>query len=169
MRLLRQLNAPEPHAPLGGASVVVLPPRSIAAGGALPQHVRRAARSALRVMQAHPAYRRRAGHDHLLLSNYWDAWGAYGERGTPEHAALANVTLGWHETAAAAWGMANHRHVGKCQISLPYVEPPRCAAQSEASLLARERSAPLFFAGGVDDFEPPTPPSAPTSTATPCS
>ena len=95
-------------------------------------------------MQAHPAYRRRAGHDHLLLSNYWDAWGAYGERGTPEHAALANVTLGWHETAAAAWGMANHRHVGKCQISLPYVEPPRCAAQSEASLLARERSAPLF-------------------------
>ena len=36
-------------------------------------------------MASHPAYHRRSGHDHVALFNYWDAWGAYGERGTPDN------------------------------------------------------------------------------------
>ena len=78
-------------------------------------------------MLDHPAYKRRHGHDHLVLSNYWDAWRAFGGRASTSRALLANVSFGWHETSDAAWGMANHRHVGKCQIVLPYVEPESCA------------------------------------------
>lgn len=117
-----------------------------------PEHSERLAR-AIEAMTRHPAYRRRDGHDHVALSNYWDAWGAYGPRGSTTHAALANVSFGWHETQDAAWGMANHRHVGKCQIALPYVENYACARRGAAALLAAPRATPLYFAGAVDDFD----------------
>ena len=93
------------------------------------------------------------GHDHLLLFNYWDAWGALGARGSAVHAALANVSLGWHETHDAAWGMANHRHVGKCQLALPYVESAHCAMRAASDLLAAKRPVPLFFSGAIADFD----------------
>jgi hypothetical protein len=92
-------------------------------------HVRRLA-SAVRAALSHPAYARRWGHDHLMLTNYWDAWAAFGGRETASRAALANVSFGWHETSGAAWGMAAVRHVGKCQVALPYVEPMSCAGGS---------------------------------------
>ena len=104
-------------------------------------------------MTSHPAYGRRFGHDHVALSNYWDAWGAYGSRGTDTHGAFANVSFGWHETQDAAWGMANHRYVGKCQIALPYVENAECARYDVAALFATPRATPLYFAGAVDDFD----------------
>ena len=63
------------------------------------------------------------------------------------------VSMGWHETQDAAWGMANHRHVGKCQIALPYVESTACARQTEPELLASSRPVPLYFAGAVADFD----------------
>lgn len=89
-------------------------------------HRRRMAAAVVATL-SHPAYARRWGHDHLVLTNYWDAWGMFGGKGTASHAALANVSFGWHETSAAAWGMAAVRHVGKCQVALPYVETASCA------------------------------------------
>lgn len=100
------------------ASVVVLPllPKtSFRAGQCLGHTHTERLQLALKAMRNHPAYSRHWGHDHLLLFNYWDAWGVFGKRGTSTHAAMSNVSLGWHETQDVAWGMANHRHVGKCQ------------------------------------------------------
>ena len=56
-------------------------------------------------MRSHPAYSRRHGHDHIVLFNYWDAWGIFGDRNTPTHNAFRNISFGWHETqdAAGAW------------------------------------------------------------------
>ena len=138
------------------SSVVVLPllPKtSLQAGSCLGSTHSERLTLALAAMLAHPVYARRHGHDHLLLSNYWDAWGALGARGSASHTALSNVTVGWHETQRAAWGMANHRYVGKCQVALPYVETARCAARSESALLSADRPAPLFFSGSVSDFD----------------
>ena len=103
-------------------------------------------------------YARRLGHDHVVLFNYWDAWGIFGglDRNgfhVPSHRALANVSFGWHETQDAAWGLANHRHVGKCQVALPYVESAACARQSAVALQSAARNTPLFFAGAGVDFD----------------
>ena len=136
--------------------MVVLPwlPRiSLHAGRCLGStHAQRLAR-ALEAMQRHPAYARNAGHDHVLLFNYWDAWGVFGARGSPSHAALANLSLGWHETQDAAWGMANHRHVGRCQVALPYVEVRECARLAPAVLASWRRPTPVYFAGAAADFD----------------
>ncbi len=143
------------------ASIIVLPmlPKtSVQASACLgTDHATRLER-ALAAMARHPAYARHHGHDHVLLFNYWDAWGTLGgldSRGAlvPTHRALANVSLGWHETHDAAWGLANHRHVGKCQVALPYVETPECARRTAAELQAVERSAPLYFGGAAADFD----------------
>lgn len=131
----------------------LLPKTSLHAGRCLGTDHRTRLRRALAAMMDHPAYHRRSGHDHVVLSNYWDAWGAFGPRGSATHAALANVSFGWHETQDAAWGMANHRHVGKCQIALPYVETPECARRTAAELAATPRTTPVYFAGAVDDFD----------------
>ena len=116
-------------------------------------------RDAVGAMLSHPAYGRRHGHDHLLLFNHWDAWGAFGDRWSHTHSALSNVSFGWHETADAAWGMANHRHVGKCQLVLPYVEPRACAELPEAMIAADgsfgSRTTSIFFAGAAADFDTP--------------
>lgn len=108
---------------------------------------------ALEAMAGHPAYRRRDGRDHVLLFNYWDAWGTFGSAASASRAALSNVSFGWHETSAAAWGMANHRHVGRCQVALPYVENSHCSARPVADLLAAPRPVPLFFSGSVSEFD----------------
>jgi hypothetical protein len=101
------------------ASVVILPllPKtSLRAGDCLGRTHAQRLSSALGTMRRHPAYRRKWGHDHLLLFNHWDAWASFGPRHSSAYSSLANVSLGWHETQDAAWGMANHRHVGKCQV-----------------------------------------------------
>ena len=138
------------------ASVVVLPllPKtSLHAASCLGTDHHQRLVAAVRAILAHPAYTRRRGHDHLVLFNYWDAWGIFGARGTPTHAAFANVTFGWHETQDAKWGMANHRHIGKCQISLPYVESAHCARRGVTALLGASRPVPAFFAGAAADFD----------------
>ena len=131
----------------------LLPKTSLHAGRCLGTNHSQRLDAAIEAMHEHPAYRRRQGHDHLALSNYWDAWGAFGDATSASHAALANVTFGWHETSAAAWGMANHRHVGRCQVALPYVESEHCAARPVAELLAAPRPASLFFSGSVAEFD----------------
>ena len=131
----------------------VLPKTSLHAQRCLgTDHAARLA-AAVGAMVTHPAYRRRVGHDHVLLFNYWDAWGAFGQRGSASHAAFENVTLGWHETQDAAWGMANHRHVGKCQFALPYVESAACARRTPAELLSVPRPNSVFFSGAAADFD----------------
>ncbi|KAL1495943.1 hypothetical protein AB1Y20_014585 [Prymnesium parvum] len=140
------------------ASVVVLPllPKtSFRAGQCLGHTHTERLQLALKAMRSHPAYSRHWGHDHLLLFNYWDAWGVFGKRGSSTHAAMSNVSLGWHETQDVAWGMANHRHVGKCQLVLPYVEPVQCSSQEELELFPVDgvRSIPFFFAGAHADFD----------------
>ena len=131
----------------------LLPKTSLHAGRCLGSDHRARLGAALAAMARHPAYERRHGHDHVILFNYWDAWGVFGGRGSASHMQLTNVSLGWHETQDASWGMANHRHVGKCQIALPYVETAWCARQPTAALTTAPRPAPLFFSGAVDDFD----------------
>jgi len=155
--LLRQLQQhPNRTSRWQDAKVAVLPlllKTSLQAASCLNSTHRLRLQRAIDGMQAHPAYRRAQGHDHLVLFNYWDAWAAIGPRGSAARHAFENVTLGWHETHEAAWGMANHRHVGKCQVSLPYVEPPQCSALTEQALLKAKRPTPLFFAGAGTDFD----------------
>lgn len=155
--LLRQLQAhPNRTQNWRDANVVVLPlllKTSLQAAACANSTHRSRLSTAIAAMRLHPAYRRSQGHDHLALFNYWDAWSAIGPRGSAAYHAFENISLGWHETYDAAWGMANHRYVGKCQVSLPYVEPPQCAAQSEKALLGVNRTASLFFAGARSDFD----------------
>lgn len=117
--LLQLLSHPNRTSDWREAGVVILPllPKTSLRSGQCVGHSHswRLSR-AIDGMRGHPAYGRRQGHDHLLLFNHWDAWGALGPRGSEVHSAFANVSLGWHETQDAAWGMANHRHVGKCQV-----------------------------------------------------
>lgn len=163
--LLRQLQQhPNRTSRWQDAKVVVLPlllKTSLHAASCLNSTHRLRLQRAIGGMQAHPAYRRAQGHDHLVLFNYWDAWAAVGSRGSAARGAFENVTLGWHETHEAAWGMANHRHVGKCQVNLPYVEPPQCAALTEQALLKAKRPTPLFFAGAGNDFDTEGPDKCP--------
>ena len=155
--LLRQLQAhPNRTDRWQDAKVVVLPlllKTSLQAATCLNSTHQSRLRTSIASMRTHPAYQRSQGHDHLVLFNYWDAWGAIGPRGSAAYHAFENISLGWHETYDAAWGMANHRYVGKCQISLPYVEPPQCAALSEEALLGTNRTTSLFFAGARADFD----------------
>lgn len=117
---LQLLNHPNRSYEWTDSLVVVLPllPKtSMRAAQCLGHSHAERLQSAIHAMHAHPAYHRRWGHDHLLLFNHWDAWGCFGDRSKSSHAAFANVSFGWHETQDVAWGMANHRHVGKCQVT----------------------------------------------------
>ena len=163
--LLRQLQQhPNRTNRWQDAKVVVLPlmlKTSLQAASCLNSTHRLRLQRAISGMQAHPAYQRARGHDHLVLFNYWDAWAAIGPRGSFARRAFENVTVGWHETHEVAWGMANHRHVGKCQVNLPYVEPPQCAVLTESALLKAQRPTPLFFAGAGNDFDTEGPDKCP--------
>jgi GR25 family glycosyltransferase involved in LPS biosynthesis len=155
--LLRQLQAhPNRTDRWQDANVVVLPlllKTSLQAATCQNSTHQSRLRRSIAAMRTHPAYQGSHGHDHLVLFNYWDAWSAVGPRGSDAYHAFENISLGWHETYDAAWGMANHRYVGKCQVSLPYVEPPQCAALSEEALLRANRTTSLFFAGARGDFD----------------